>query len=69
MVEWTAFRELASSTGYVFLVVILLWCLLAALIYWAFASGAASMKEDVKHRIVEDDKPVSPYGHKGRGVG
>jgi hypothetical protein len=59
MWNWTEFRELASSTGYVFLVIIILWCALAGIIYWAFVSGTTSMKEDVKYKVVEDDKPVS----------
>ncbi|HWI61668.1 MAG TPA: hypothetical protein VNT75_07525 [Symbiobacteriaceae bacterium] len=59
MGEWTNFRDLASSTGYIFLVVILLWCLLAGIIYWAFVSGSTSMKEEVKFKVVEDDKPVT----------
>jgi hypothetical protein len=59
MWNWTEFRELAASTGYVFLVIIILWCALAAIIYWAFVSGTTSMKEDVKYKVVEDDKPVS----------
>lgn len=58
MGEWTEFRELASSTGYIFLVIILLWSLLAGIIYWAFVSGSTSMKEEVKFKVVEDDKPV-----------
>jgi len=57
--EWTQFRELASSTGYIFLVIILLWCLLAGIIYWAFVSGTTSMQEEVKFKVVEDDKPVT----------
>jgi hypothetical protein len=57
--EWTEFRELASSTGYIFLVVILLWSLLAGIIYWAFVSGTTSMKEEVKFKVIEDDQPVS----------
>lgn len=59
MWEWTQFRELASSTGYIFLVIILLWCLLAGIIYWAFVSGTTSMQEEVKFKVVEDDKPVT----------
>ncbi|HLN65068.1 MAG TPA: hypothetical protein VK464_26400 [Symbiobacteriaceae bacterium] len=59
MGEWTEFRELASSTGYIFLVVILLWSLLAGIIYWAFVSGTTSMKEEVKFKVIEDDQPVS----------
>lgn len=59
MGEWTEFRELASSTGYIFLVVILLWSLLAGIIYWAFVSGTTSMKEEVKFKVLEDDQPVS----------
>ncbi|HWI53801.1 MAG TPA: hypothetical protein VNT01_16810 [Symbiobacteriaceae bacterium] len=59
MWDWTQFRELASSTGYIFLVIILLWCLLAGIICWAFVSGTTSMKEEVKFKIVEDDKPVT----------
>ncbi len=59
MGEWTEFQELASSTGYIFLVVILLWSLLAGIIYWAFVSGTTSMKEEVKFKVLEDDRPVS----------
>lgn len=59
MGEWTEFQELASSTGYIFLVVILLWSLLAGIIYWAFVSGTTSMKEEVKFKVLEDDQPVS----------
>lgn len=58
MGEWTEFRELASSTGYIFLVIILIWSVLAGIIYWAFVSGSTSMKEEVKFKVVEDDKPV-----------
>lgn len=58
MGEWTQYRELYSSTGYIFLVMILIWSLLAGIIYWAFTRGATSMKEEVKFKVVEDDKPV-----------
>jgi hypothetical protein len=56
--EWTEFRELASSTGYIFLVIILIWTVLAGIMYWAFVSGSTSMQEEVKFKVVEDDKPV-----------
>jgi hypothetical protein len=56
--DWTEFRELASSTGYIFLVMILIWSVLAGIIYWAFVSGSTSMQEEVKFKVVEDDKPV-----------
>ena len=61
MGEWTNFADLASSTGYIFLVVILLWSLLAGIIYWAFVSGTTSMNEGVKFKFVEDDKPVTQH--------
>lgn len=57
--DWTQYRELTQSTGYIFLVVILLWSLLAGIIYYAVSRGTASMKEEVKFRIVEDDKPIA----------
>ncbi len=57
--EWTRFEDLAQSTGWILLLVILLWSLMGGIIYWAFIRGATSMKEDVKYRFVEDDKPVS----------
>jgi hypothetical protein len=56
---WSQFYELASSTGYILLVVMLLWTLLAVIIYWAFVSGTTSMDENVKFKVVEDDKPVA----------
>lgn len=56
---WSQFQELASSTGYILLLVMLLWTLLAAIIYWAFVSGTTSMGENVKFKVVEDDKPVT----------
>lgn len=59
MGEWTTYSDLASSTGTIFLMVILLWSLLAVIIYWAFVSGSTSMKEEVKFKLLEDDKPVS----------
>lgn len=57
--NWTQFPELAQSTGFIFLMVILLWALLAVVIYWAFVSGTTSMGESVKFKVVEDDEPVS----------
>lgn len=57
--EWTQFGELASSTGFILLLVVLLWAMLAGVIYWAFVSGATTMGEKVKFKVVEDDKPVS----------
>lgn len=57
--DWTQFPELASSTGYMLLVTILLWVMLAGIIYWAFTSGTTSMGEQVKFKVLEDDKPVS----------
>lgn len=59
MGEWTEFRELASSTGYIFLVIILIWTVLAGIMYWAFVSGSTSMQEEVKFKVIEDDKPVT----------
>jgi hypothetical protein len=61
MGEWTQFSELASSTGFIFLMIILIWSVLAGIVYWAFAAGATSMKEEIKFKIVEDDKPVSQH--------
>jgi hypothetical protein len=60
MDNWTQFQELASSTGYILLLVMLLWTGLAVIIYWAFVSGTTSMGENVKFKVVEDDKPVRP---------
>lgn len=45
--------------GYNLLAIVLVWCLLAGITYWALVSGSASMKEEVKYKVVEDDKPVS----------
>lgn len=56
--DWTKFPELASSTGYILLVVVLLWILLAGIIYWAFISGTTTLDEDVKFKVVEDDQPL-----------
>lgn len=56
---WSQFHELASSTGYILLLVMLLWTLLAVIIYWAFVSGTTSMDENVKFKVVEDDKPIA----------
>ncbi|MFZ5826007.1 MAG: hypothetical protein ACOY94_17060 [Bacillota bacterium] len=57
--DWTQFQELASSTGFILMLVILLWATLAVIIYWAYVSGATSMGENVKYKVVEDDEPVS----------
>lgn len=57
--NWTQFYELAQSTGYVFFLVLMLWFLLGAILYWAIASGTTSMKEEIKLQFVEDDKPIS----------
>lgn len=57
--NWTQFGELASSTGFILLLIMLLWTALAVIIYWAFVSGTTSMGESVKFKVVEDDKPVS----------
>ena len=57
--DWTQFQELASSTGFILMLVISLWATLAVVIYWAYVSGATSMKESVKYKVLEDDKPVS----------
>jgi len=56
--DWTAWRDLLPSTGYIFLVVLLLWIMLGGIIYYAFVAGATSMKEDVKYRVVEHDPPI-----------
>lgn len=56
---WTQYQQLASSTGYIFFLVIALWSLLAGIIYWAFVSGSTSLKEEVKFKFVEDDHPVA----------
>lgn len=58
-VNWTQFQELASSTGFILMLIVLLWAALAVVIYWAYISGATSMGESVKFKVVEDDKPVS----------
>jgi hypothetical protein len=61
MWDWTQFQEMASSTGFIFLMVILVWCVLAVIVYWAYTAGATSMKEEIKFKFVEDDKPVSQH--------
>lgn len=58
--NWTEFSELASSTGFILMLMLLVWAMLAAVIYWAFVSGAASMGESVKFRLLEDDEPIEP---------
>lgn len=58
--NWTEFSELASSTGFILMLMLLVWATLAGVIYWAFASGTASMDESVKFRLLEDDKPIGP---------
>lgn len=57
--DWTQFPELASSTGYILLFTMLLWAMLAGVIYWAFTSGTTTLGEQVKFKVLEDDKPVS----------
>ncbi len=57
--NWTQFPELASSTGYILLFMMLIWIGLAVVMYWAFVSGTTSNDETVKFKIVEDDKPVA----------
>lgn len=57
--EWTQFGELASSTGFILLLVLLLWAALAGVITWAFVSGSTSMGENAKFKVVEDDEPVA----------
>lgn len=57
--QWTEYRELAQSTGFIMIFVISVWCLMAGIIYWAFVSGSTSMQEKVKFRWVEDDKPIN----------
>lgn len=57
--NWTQFQELAPSTGYILLFMLLVWSLLAGVIYWAFVSGTTSMSEGVKFKVVEDDEPVA----------
>jgi len=57
--EWTRFSDLNVSSGFLLLIVLVLWALLAVVMYWAFASGSASMKEDVKYKYVEDDQPIA----------
>lgn len=43
--------------GILVLAVLLVWCVLGGLVCWAWVSGSTSMKEDVKFKVVEDDKP------------
>jgi len=57
--NWTQFPELASSTGYILLFTVLIWVGLACVMYWSYVSGTTSSSENVKFKIVEDDKPVS----------
>lgn len=64
--QWLRFEDLAQSTGLIFLIVVALWSMLVGLFYWAFARGAGSMGEDVKYKMVEDDRPVTRTGEEGR---
>lgn len=57
--NWTQFSELASSTGYLLMFMVLVWVALAVVFYWSFVSGSSSMREDVKFGILEDDEPIS----------
>lgn len=57
--NWTQFQELSSSTGYILMLVLLLWAALAGIMYWAIHSGTTSMGESVKFKVAEDDKPLS----------
>lgn len=56
---WTQFSELAQSTGVIALLVLTLWMLVGGIIYYAIATGTTSMKEEVKFKMTEDDKPVN----------
>lgn|GEM_PF-1526998 len=62
MLAWTRFADLAQSTGFIVMVMLTLWTLMGLVIYWAISRGAASMKENVKFRIVQDDEPVAQGG-------
>lgn len=64
MLLWTEFADLAQSTGFLVLAMLTLWTLMGLIIYWAISRGAASMKENVKFRVVQDDEPVSQGGRK-----
>ncbi|HEY3363789.1 MAG TPA: hypothetical protein VGK74_01880 [Symbiobacteriaceae bacterium] len=56
---WMEFGDLAQSTGFIAFLVLLLWILIGGIIYWAVATGTTSLKEEVKYKVVEDDKPVA----------
>lgn len=62
--HWTQFSDLAESTGFIFLAVLLLWTLMGFIIYWAIAVGATSMGEGAKYRMIEDDAPIPQGGGK-----
>lgn len=55
----SSFAEIAQSTGILLLVMLIIWALIALLMYWAHASGAASLSEEVKYQMVEDDEPIA----------
>ena len=57
--NWTEFPELASSTGFILMFMVLVWAVLAGVIYWAFISGSTTMGESVKFKMIEDDEPIS----------
>ncbi len=58
-IEWTRFSDLNVSSGFLLIIVLALWAVVAVVMYWAFLSGSTSMDEDVKYKYVEDDKPVT----------
>ena len=58
-IEWTRFSDLSVSSGFLLIIVLALWAVVAVVMYWAFLSGSTSMDEDVKYKYVEDDKPVT----------
>lgn len=57
--EWTQFSDLAPANGLLLLIILLVWGLIALVMYWAFSSGTSSMGEGVKFKYVKDDDPVS----------
>ncbi|MBP2018350.1 hypothetical protein J2Z79_001758 [Symbiobacterium terraclitae] len=58
-IEWTRFGDLAPSSGLLLLFILVVWALIALVMYWAFISGSTSMGEGVKFKYVKDDEPVS----------
>lgn len=56
--DFPDFSSIAQSTGWIFLLLLLIWSAIGVILYWGFSTGTTSMRETTTVDLTQDDEPI-----------